>query len=71
MKDADIIIIEERIDTASTLCEAAKILKNQGANRIFAFATHGIFSGPGVQRIEESVLEQVFVTDTIPLPVNE
>lgn len=66
--DKDVVIIDDMIDTAGTLVEAARTLKENGAKRIFAFATHGIFSPPAAERIagcEE--LEAVIVTDTIPL----
>lgn len=63
--DSDVIIVDDMIDTAGTLCEAAKQLKKHGARRIFAFATHGLFSGPAIDRIENSPLEEVVVTDTV------
>jgi ribose-phosphate pyrophosphokinase len=55
------------IDTAGTLCNAAKALKDHGAQRVFAAATHGVLSGPAIERIVASSLEEVVVTDTIPL----
>ncbi len=67
VKGADCIIVDDMIDTAGTLCEAARELKKHGAKRVYAFATHGLFSGPAVKRIEESPLEEVIVTDTIKL----
>ena len=67
VEGADCIIVDDMIDTAGTLCEAARELKKHGAKRVFAFATHGLFNGPAVQRIEQSPLEQVIVTDTIKL----
>ena len=63
----DCIIVDDMIDTAGTLCAAAKELKDFGAQRVFAFATHGLFNGPGAQRIEDSVMENVVVANTIPL----
>lgn len=63
--DSDVIIVDDMIDTAGTLCEAAKQLKKHGARRVFAFATHGLFSGPAIDRIENSPLEEVVVTDTV------
>eukprot|EP00922_Rhytidocystis_sp_ex-Travisia-forbesii_P071224 GHVS01106311.1.p1 GENE.GHVS01106311.1~~GHVS01106311.1.p1 ORF type:complete len:602 (-),score=179.11 GHVS01106311.1:750-2555(-) len=62
---SDVVIVDDMIDTAGTLCEAAKELKQRGAKRVFAFATHGLFSGPAVQRINNSALEKVIVTDTL------
>ncbi len=64
----DCIIIDDLIDTAGTLCGAAKALREFGARRIVACATHGVLSGPAVQRINESPLDEVVVTDTTPLP---
>ncbi|CRH01148.1 phosphoribosylpyrophosphate synthetase, putative [Plasmodium relictum] len=63
--DSDVIIVDDMIDTSGTLCEAAKQLKKHGARRVFAFATHGLFSGPAIERIENSPLEEVVVTDTV------
>lgn len=62
---SDVIIVDDMIDTAGTLCEAARELRKKGARRVFAFATHGLFSGPAIQRIEASPLEEVVVTDSI------
>ncbi|MBI3542909.1 MAG: ribose-phosphate pyrophosphokinase [Deltaproteobacteria bacterium] len=61
------IILDDMIDTAGTLVEAADAVRKNGAKRVFAAATHPVLSGPAVQRIRDSVLEQVIVTDTIPL----
>jgi ribose-phosphate pyrophosphokinase len=67
VRDKDTIIIDDMIDTAGTLAKAAQALRNNGARRVFAVATHAVLSGPAIERIEESVLEKVIVTDTIPL----
>ena len=67
VRDKDAIIIDDMIDTAGTLAKAAQSLRDNGARRIFAVATHAVLSGPAVQRIRESVIETVVVTDTIPL----
>jgi len=66
----DCIIVDDMIDTAGTLCQAAEVLKQYGARRVFAFATHGLFSKEAISRIEKSPLDQVIVTNTIPLPGN-
>lgn len=64
----DCIIIDDMIDTAGTLVQAAKALRKNGAKRIYAAATHPVFSDPAIQRIAECAeLEAVIVTDTIPL----
>ena len=60
------VIIDDMIDTAGTLCAAATALQAQGAADVYACATHGVLSGPALQRIAESPLKKVFVTDTIP-----
>ena len=64
----DIIIVDDMIDTAGTLCKAAEVLKSRGANSVRACATHGMLSGEAVRRIHDSALEEVFITDTIPHP---
>jgi ribose-phosphate pyrophosphokinase len=66
VRGRDCIIVDDMIDTAGTLCNAAKAVMQGGARRVVACATHGVFSGPAVQRIAESVLDEVVVTDTIP-----
>merc|ERR1712129_121089 len=63
----DVIIVDDMIDTAGTLCKAGKELKRRGAKRIYAFATHGLFSGPAIQRIEDSCFEKEVVCNTIPM----
>lgn len=61
------IIVDDMVDTAGTLCQAAKALKQNGAKTITAYCTHPIFSGNAIQNIENSELTEVVVTDTIPL----
>ncbi|MBS0621073.1 MAG: ribose-phosphate pyrophosphokinase [Verrucomicrobia bacterium] len=63
----DAIIIDDICDTAGTLVQAAEELKKHGARRIYACITHGIFSGPAMQRIDNSPFDELIVTDTIPL----
>jgi ribose-phosphate pyrophosphokinase len=67
VKGRDCVILDDMIDTAGTLCNAAGALATAGARRVFAAATHPVLSGRAVQRIAGSVLEEVVVTDTIPL----
>ena len=59
------IIIDDMIDTAGTLCNAAKLLKENGANKVYALATHPVFSGCAFERITDSVLDAVYTLDTI------
>ena len=61
------VLIDDLVDTAGTLCEAGRILKERGAVRVVAYITHPVLSGPAVERIEKSELDELVVTDTIPL----
>ncbi len=61
------VMIDDMVDTAGTLCHAAGALKDQGAKSVAAYITHAVLSGPAVARITESSLDEVVVTDTIPL----
>jgi ribose-phosphate pyrophosphokinase len=65
VRGRDCIIVDDLIDTAGTLCNAAKAVMDNGARRVVACATHGVLSGPAVERIEQSVLEEVVVTNSI------
>ena len=67
VRDKEAIIVDDMIDTAGTLTQGVDSLLNNGAKRVFAVATHALFSGPAIQRINESGLEKVIVSDTIPL----
>ena len=67
VKDRDCVIVDDMIDTGGTLCKAAEALKERGAKRVFAYATHPIFSGLAAKNIAESVIDEVIVTDSIPL----
>ena len=64
------VIVDDMIDTANTLCKAAQALKSQGANMVCAYATHAVFSNNAITKIEESILDEVVITDTIPLGEN-
>jgi ribose-phosphate pyrophosphokinase len=61
------VIMDDIVDTANTLCKAADALKEQGATQVLAYCTHAVLSGSAVQRINESQLDELVVTDTIPL----
>ena len=67
VKDRNIIIVDDMIDTAGTLCKAADVLMSKGAKSVRACATHGILSGKALENISKSQLAEVFITDTIPL----
>ncbi len=64
----DIIIVDDMIDTAGTLCKAAEVLMQRGASSVRACATHGLLSGSAIELIHGSALQEVFITDTIPHP---
>ncbi|HEY5994472.1 MAG TPA: ribose-phosphate diphosphokinase [Gallionellaceae bacterium] len=61
------LIMDDMVDTANTLCEAANALKEKGAKRVIAYCTHPVLSGPAIERISNSALDELVVTDTIPL----
>lgn len=63
----DCVLVDDMIDTGGTLCKAAEALKERGAKRVFAYATHPIFSGNAVNNLRNSVIDEVVVCDTIPL----
>jgi ribose-phosphate pyrophosphokinase len=61
------VIMDDMIDTAGTLVKAAEVLKERGAKSVFAYCTHPVFSGPAIERIKGSQLDEVVITNTIPL----
>jgi len=67
VEDKDVIIVDDIIDTAGTITKAAELMKLKGARSVRALATHAILSGPAYERIEASALDEVLVTDSIPL----
>lgn len=64
----NVILIDDIVDTAGTITKAASVLKNFGAKKVFGCATHGVLSGPAIERIRDSEIEKFVITDTIPLP---
>lgn len=67
VKGKETIILDDMIDTAGTITQAASALKEKGASRVFAACTHAVLSGPALDRINKSVIEELIVTNTIPL----
>jgi ribose-phosphate pyrophosphokinase len=67
VKDRTCLIMDDMVDTANTLCEAAAALKEHGAKRVLAYCTHAVLSGSAVERVNNSALDELVVTDTIPL----
>jgi ribose-phosphate pyrophosphokinase len=61
------VIMDDMIDTAGTLTKAAEVLKERGAKSVYAYCTHPVFSGPAIERIQKSKLDEVVITNTIPL----
>ncbi|WP_422667120.1 ribose-phosphate pyrophosphokinase [Buchnera aphidicola] len=70
VENRDCILVDDMIDTGGTLCKAAEALKERGAKRVFAYATHPIFSGEAPDNLKNSVIDEVVVCDTIPLSKN-
>ena len=64
----DVLIIDDMIDTAGTTVSAADAAMDKGANSVTVVATHGVLSGPAIQRLNESVIRKIIVTDTISIP---
>jgi ribose-phosphate pyrophosphokinase len=61
------VIMDDMIDTAGTLVKAAEVLKERRAKSVYAYCTHAVFSGPAIERIKASALDEVVITNTIPL----
>jgi ribose-phosphate pyrophosphokinase len=71
VRNKRVVMIDDLIDTAGTLCNAAERLVEEGATEVYACATHAVFSGPAYERIENSPMKEVVVTDTLPLKEDE
>ncbi len=63
----DVVLIDDMVDTAGTICKAAELIRQKGARSVRAICTHAVLSGPAYERIADSVLEELVVSDTIPL----
>lgn len=63
----DVVLVDDLVDTAGTICKAASLLKEKGANSVRAVCTHGVLSGKAYENLENSALEEIVVSDTIPL----
>lgn len=71
VKDKNAIIFDDEIDTAGSMMETVKVLKKFGAKNIYAGCTHGVLSGPAIERIKDSEIKELVVTNTIPIPENK
>lgn len=67
VKDKNVVILDDMIDTSGTMVQAANALKKEGALEVYACCTHPVLSGPAIERIESSEIKEVIITDTIPL----
>jgi len=67
VENKNAIIVDDMIDTGGTLCKAADVLKQKGAKKIYACATHGIFSKDAIEKLQNSSFEKIIVTDSIPI----
>ncbi len=71
VKDKKCLMIDDMIDTAGTICQGAQALKDAGATGVYAGCTHGVLSGPAIERLEKSVIDQVVFLDTINIPADK
>ena len=69
VKDRNVVILDDMVDTAGTLVQSAEALKREGARKVYAACTHAVLSGKAMERINSSILEKLIVTNTIPVPV--
>ena len=67
IEDRNCVIMDDMIDTAGTLVKAADVLKERGAKSVYAYCTHAVFSGPAIERIRGSYIDEVVITNTIPM----
>ncbi len=68
IKDKNVILVDDMIDTAGTIVNSAQALRDRGAKKVYACCTHAVLSGPAIERIENSVIDELVVLDTVPLP---
>lgn len=68
VKGKTAVLVDDMIDTAGTILEGAKLLRQEGASQVYACATHAIFSPPAIERLSSGLLEEVIVTNTVPIP---
>jgi ribose-phosphate pyrophosphokinase len=68
IKGKKVLLVDDMMDTAGTLVQSAMALLEGGAKEIYACATHGVLSGPAIERVQNSPIKELVITDTIPLP---
>jgi len=67
VEDADVVLVDDLVDTAGTICKATQVIRDKGARSVRALATHGVLSGKAFENIANSELEEMVISDTIPL----
>ncbi|MEO1126845.1 MAG: ribose-phosphate diphosphokinase, partial [Cyanobacteria bacterium J06639_16] len=67
IKGKTAVLVDDMIDTAGTICEGARLLRQEGARQVYACATHAVFSPPAIERLSSGLFEEVIVTNTIPV----
>ncbi len=68
IEDKNVILVDDMIDTAGTITNAANAMKDMGAKEVYACATHPVLSGPAIERIQDSAIKELVLLNTIPLP---
>ncbi|HEY9883357.1 MAG TPA: ribose-phosphate diphosphokinase, partial [Thermosynechococcaceae cyanobacterium] len=71
VKGKTAVLVDDMIDTAGTIIEGARLLKQEGARQVYACATHAVFSPPAIERLSSGLFEEVIVTNTIPIPESD
>jgi len=71
VKGKTAVLVDDMIDTAGTILEGAKLLREKGARQVYACATHAVFSGPAIERLASGYIEEVIVSNTIPVPEDQ
>ena len=71
VKDKIVILVDDMVDTAGTLCNAAQAISNHGAKEVYACATHGVLSGDAISRIQNSSIKELVLLDTVPIPLEK
>ncbi len=71
VKGKTAVLVDDMIDTAGTIIEGVRLLKQEGARQVYACATHAVFSPPAIERLSNGLFEEVIVTNTIPIPESD
>jgi len=71
VKDKQCVIVDDIIDTAGSMCQAVNVLVREGAKRVIAVGAHGVLSGPAIERLREAPVEEIIISNSIPLPAEK